>query len=242
METLANITARLAKCEAQIANLQQYAKVIAVDAENNLVDVEVRGVELKGIPIQTQRAGTDGKTFWMPEVDEVGLLLSPGGDVGNAVFFPAINYDDNPAPRDNANIMLRQFDGEAWEEYNRDDDTHLLRISGDTEIKTERTPGKIEAKTSNTKLTLLQSNEATLQLSPTTKAKITPTSIVIELSPTVKIEMTPTSIRLTHGINFVNVTNALVNVNGATFTRLGVTNMFSSVVTAPGFIVFPPAV
>lgn len=166
MESLANITARLARCEAQIANLQQYAKVIAVHENDNLVDVEARGVQLTGIPYQTGRAGTEGKTFWMPEVGEVGLLMSPGGDIGNAVLFPSINYGDNPAPRDDKDIMLRQFDAEAWEEYNGDDDAHTLRISGDTEIKIERQPGKVEAKAGNAKITLLESNKTRIELTP----------------------------------------------------------------------------
>ena len=209
---------RLAKCEAQIANLQQYAKVIRIHEDANLVDVVARDTELTNIPYVTGRAGSIGKTFWMPEVNEVGLLLSPGGDVGNAIFMPALNYNGRPAPRNDKDIMLRQFDPEAREEWNGDNDTHTLRISGDTEIKIERSPGKIEAKAGSAKATLHEPDSASLEYTTNTKTTLTSSQheskagnakltlndspkVTLQTSGLVKTEMTSAEHRSQAGIH-----------------------------------------
>ena len=112
---LAHLTARIAALESRLQNIIQLAKVTVVDDTTNLVDVEVRGVPLTGVPFLTTRAGTMGQTYWLPEVGEVGMLLSPGGDVGNSVFLPALFYDTIPAPENDANIMRRRFTDVAEE-------------------------------------------------------------------------------------------------------------------------------
>lgn len=100
MDVLANHAKRIAALEAAQGQIVQEAIVNKIHAEDNLVDVEVRGETLEKVPYQTLRAGPVGKTYWAPEEGESGLLFCPGGDVGNAVFQPAINTEDNPPPDD----------------------------------------------------------------------------------------------------------------------------------------------
>ena len=138
MKSLADLTSRVAKLEVQLENMLQLAKVLKVDDTTNLLDIEIRGVELKGVPYLTWRAGENGKTYWVPEVGEVGLLLSPAGDVGNAVFLPALNYKDAEAPESDSSIMLRIFKDGVKEEYDGNDDIHLLSVGSGATRKTEK--------------------------------------------------------------------------------------------------------
>lgn len=168
MRTQAKLTARVASLEARLETLLQLAKVLRVDDAKNLVDIEVRGEPLKGLPYLTGRAGNNGKTYWMPEVGEVGLLLCPAGDVGNALFLPAMFLD---VPETDKNVMRRIFSNGVEEKWDGNDDTHVLRV-GDTERKTEKA-GKIEDTTGTAKLTLLHSGTAKLEASESVQAELT---------------------------------------------------------------------
>ena len=206
MESYAKLTARVAKLESNQQNMMLYAKVKRVDEANNLLDVEVKGLELKGVPYFTRRAGGDGKTYWVPEVDEVGMLFSPGGDVGNAVFMPSLNYDDRESPENDKNIMLRIFGTDVEEKWDGNDNMYVLSVGSGTERKTEKA-GKIEDKTGTAKLTLERAGSAKLEASPTVKVSLTTTSAKIEASPLVKIELGPTGVIITSPI--VNVIGIL---------------------------------
>ena len=171
MSFLADLTARVADLEARLQNVLQLAKVIAVDDQTNLVDVMIRGVDLLAVPYLTMRAGTNGKTYWVPEVGELGLLLCPGGDVGNAVFLPALNYADSTAPETDANIMLRIFKETIEEKWNGNDDTYMLRIGGDATRQTDKDPAKIEDTAGGSKLTI-EDGTTKLEASPISKLEI----------------------------------------------------------------------
>ena len=195
MKTLAELTLRVADLETRLENMLQLAKVLKVDDATNLLDIEIRGVELRGVPYLTWRAGENGKTYWVPEVGEVGLLLSPAGDVGNAVFLPALNYKDAETPESDSNIMLRVFKDGVKEEWNGNDDIHLLSVGSGAERKTEKA-GKIEDKTGTAKLAL-ESGQAELAGTPAAKISISGTAVSIELSPAVKIALGPAGVTIT---------------------------------------------
>ena len=185
---------RIAHLETRLENMLQLAKVLKVDDAKNLLDVEIRDMELKGVPYLTRRAGENGKTYWVPEVGEVGLLLSPAGDVGNAVFLPSLNYKDAEAPESDSNIMLRIFRDGVEEKYDGNDDTYMLGVGRAT--RTTKKDGKIEDATGTSKLTL-ETSSATLTGSKTAKISISATGISIELSPAVKIALGPTGVTIT---------------------------------------------
>ena len=154
MNLLAQLTQRIADLEVKMQNILQYAKVTKVNDVTNLVDVLVRGVALKDVPYLTMRAGEKGMTYWVPEVGELGMLLSPAGNVGNAVFLPAVNYKDRAAPESDLNKVLRIFDSDVKEEWDGNDDIYTLSVGGDATRKTEKSPAKIEDKTGTAALTL----------------------------------------------------------------------------------------
>ena len=204
MKQVAKNTRRIANLETRLENMQQLAKVTRVDEAKNLLNVQVRSVELKGIPYLTWRAGSAAKTYWVPEVGEVGMLMCPAGDVGNAVFMPAMFYKDSEAPEADKNIMLRIFADGVEEKWNGNDNEYTLRVGAGTERKTEKT-GKIEDKTGTAKLTLERAGTAKIEASPAVKIELTAAGVSIQLSPAVKIDL---------GLTGITMTAPLVNIIG----------------------------
>ena len=256
---LAHITQRIANLENRLQNILQIAKVMEVDATTNLLTIEIRGVPLTQVPYLTMRAGTIGKTYWVPEVDELGVLLSPGGDVGNAIFLPALNYSTAPAPEMDVNIVSRILADTVEEDWNGNDERHMLSIGGDATRQTDKDPAKIEDTAHDSKLTL-EEGTAKLEASSTAKLEIQPGSAELAVSGgAVKIDGSKTNVEratgsievkvgLTRlvigvagitgyvaGIGRIQLTAASVNVGGATFVN-GVTNL----ITAVGPVTYPP--
>ena len=170
--TLAHLTARVAALESAKANMMQLATVTVVDDTTNLLDVEVRGVPLTGVPFITMRAGAMGQTYWLPEVGELGLLFSPGGDVANAVFQPAMFYEGMPAPENDANIMRRRFTDVAEEKWDGNDNRHVLQLDSNAKRQTDQEPAKIEDNAGDSKITLDSAGTAKLEASSTAKLEI----------------------------------------------------------------------
>ena len=219
---LAHLTQRIANLESRIQNVLQLAKVAVVHADTNLLDLEVREVMLENVPYLTMRAGTNGQTYWVPEVDELGLLLSPGGDVGNAVFLPALNYMEAMAPETDENIMLRVFAEEVKEEWNGNDERYLLSIGSDATRQTDKDPAKIEDTAIESKLTLDSAGTAKLEASTTAKLEIQQSGTA-ELAATVMAKL---------------IINAVAgNLMGAHLYPSGVTTFMSPV----GPILYAPA-
>ena len=179
MKQVADNTRRIADLERRLEMMQQLAKVSSIDESNHRVDVKIRDLELKGLPFLTWRAGSEAKTYWVPEVGELGLLMCPAGDVGNAFFMPALFYTDSEAPESNKNIMLRIFSDGVEEKWDGDDNEYVLRVGSGTERKVEKTSGKIEDKTGTAKLTLQRSGTAKIEASPAVKIELSATGVVI---------------------------------------------------------------
>ena len=144
MNILADLAQRVVALEAKQNTLILEAVVTRVRADENLVDVDVLGKPLKEIPYLTERAGKKGKTYWMPEVGESGLLLSPGGNIGNARFMPALNTNENePLDNDPDKMIIEQ--GQARIEATPD----MLKVEFQT-MKIEIKPTSIEMRTPTT--------------------------------------------------------------------------------------------
>ena len=140
MNPIAALTKRVAANEAAIANLQQDGIVTAVHESENLVDVEVRGIPLEKVPYLTWRAGGDGKSYWVPEVGESGIVFCAGGQAGNARFLPGLNTTRNPAPESDPDVVILDFG-----------DGRKITIDN-TESKLERNIGKIILEVGTTEL------------------------------------------------------------------------------------------
>ena len=89
-------TYSLAELSKLVNNLLRLGVISQVDTDNARVRVTTGDLETNWIPWLTQRAGENSE--WNPpEVDEQVLLLSPCGDLAQAVALPSIYSDAKPA-------------------------------------------------------------------------------------------------------------------------------------------------
>lgn len=110
LDVIEELRQRIGALEERMLNICRMAKVTYVykkstdeglgehdpgDEYLGYVDLEVEGLPLQKIPFTTYRQGLD-KTFWLPSVDEMGILLSPCGDLANAFFTPGFAYNGFP--------------------------------------------------------------------------------------------------------------------------------------------------
>lgn len=125
--TLGSTEYRLAELERRLANVIRPGVITEVDYRSELVRVKY-GEEARAVtawvPWLTTRAGGD-REWWAPEVDEQVVLLSPSGELANAVALTAIYSTDRPAPSDDPDKHLVRYSDGAEIEYDRAN--HLLR-------------------------------------------------------------------------------------------------------------------
>ena len=108
MNPLADFAQRIANLESKVSNILQEGIITKVRESDNLVDIEVRGVQMVKVPYLTWRTG-DGKSYWLPDPGESGMLLCADGQAGNAVFLPMLNTSANPAPLDDTSKFRHGF-------------------------------------------------------------------------------------------------------------------------------------
>lgn len=85
-------------------------------------------------PWMTQRAGEDS-TWWAPSVGEQVLLLSPGGDLAQAIILPALYQDEFPAPETDPDIRKTQYRDGTSVEHNLVEKTLTIAPAGDLTVQ-----------------------------------------------------------------------------------------------------------
>lgn len=85
------------------------------------------------LPWRAARAGKT-KTWDPPTKGEQVLLLSPSGDLSQAIILTAIYSDDNPAPSSNPDEYLREFPDGALIRYNHKEKKLTIKTDGDVAI------------------------------------------------------------------------------------------------------------
>ena len=91
------------------------------------------------LPWTTARAGGD-RSWWAPEVGEQVIVLSPGGNTGAGVVFPAAYSDTHEQPGQREDVARVAFKDGVTIEYDRT--VHVLRVSAPAMI-TLQTQGQI---------------------------------------------------------------------------------------------------
>ncbi len=117
---------QIAELQRLLANLINYATVVAVDPEAARVQVKSGDFESDWLPWLTQRAGDD-RTWDMPTKGEQVLLLCPGGDPANGAVLPALYQNQHAAPAENPAQRVRIYSDGAEIAY--DKETHCLSAS-----------------------------------------------------------------------------------------------------------------
>ena len=161
MDILAEMAYEIKQIKSQLANMMRLGNVAKVHAAEGLVDVAYDDLIIERMPVFMRRAGED-REYWMPSVGEQGVLLSPSGDLNNAMFLVGLNSAEVPVPRENENLMVREWKDGTFVEIDRD--KHIYRVevpntTGEIVLKVgtteEKTTGqKIERVVSMNKETL----------------------------------------------------------------------------------------
>lgn len=125
MHNLADVLRRL-------NNLIRVGTVTEVDGKRARVKTGDNLTPLR--PWMTQRAGDDS-TWWAPSVGEQVLLLSPGGDLAQAIILPALYQDDFPAPETDPDIRTTRYRDGTTVEHNMKDKTLSVSPAGDLTLQ-----------------------------------------------------------------------------------------------------------
>ncbi len=93
------------------------------------------------LPWTTARAGGD-RSWWAPEVGEQVIILSPGGNTGAGVVFPAAYSDTHEQPGQREDVARVTFKDGVTIEYDRA--LHVLRVSSPQLITLQASQVRIE--------------------------------------------------------------------------------------------------
>lgn len=130
--------------QRRLANIIRIGKIAELDSANARVKVEIGNILTAWLPWLTTRAGED-RSWWAPEPGEQVILLSPGGELTQAVVLPAIYQQDYPAPADSENIHRVIYKDGTTVEHDRENKTTKTTWPDDTVIKYDATNHKLTA-------------------------------------------------------------------------------------------------
>ena len=85
------------------------------------------------IPWIAARAGGD-RTWWAPDVGEQVVLLSPSGELTQAIALPALYQSAHPAPDDSPDAHVERYDDGALFTYDRSTHRYSVTLPDDGEM------------------------------------------------------------------------------------------------------------
>lgn len=133
------------------SNLIRLGKVVELDEKNARIRVETAGQETGWVPWATGRAGATN--HWSaPREGEQVMLLSPYGDMAQAVALLGVYSDAHPAPADSKDVERTVYPDGSTVSY--DSEKHELRVTaGSAKVfvtctdATVKASGKVELDT-----------------------------------------------------------------------------------------------
>ncbi len=108
----------LSETERLLANMLRVGVVSELDEASARVRVKVAGVTTDWLPWTTGRAGQD-RTWHPPEPGEQVMVMSPYGDLGQAVVMGGIYQEAHPAPGDSREVSRTRYKDGTVVEYDR---------------------------------------------------------------------------------------------------------------------------
>lgn len=124
------ILQRLEALERQVAQMNVRGKIVEVDYDNHKAKVKYGENQTTGwLPWKPIRAGK-AIVWWPLEVGEAVTVLSPG-DLTLGEIFPASYQNDFPAPSNDPDLFLIQFDDETSLSYHSADKKLIATLPDD---------------------------------------------------------------------------------------------------------------
>lgn len=140
--------------ERRVANMVRVGAVMAVDHAKKMVRIKSGDLEGAWVRWPAGRAAAGKRRWDPPEVGEQVVMVSPSGDMRQALVLPGIYQDDHDAPTTDANKDHVTYGDGTVIEYDRGTHTLVANL-GDSQIFADRS--KIELKIGATTLTLTAS-------------------------------------------------------------------------------------
>ena len=129
----------IAELARRLANVVRAGVVAEVDTDTQRLrarydrDEEGAPILSAWIPWVTLRAGPD-RTWWAPGVGEQVVLLSPSGELTQALALPALYSDTHPAPSADADKRVAKHSDGAVFEYDRAAHRYSITLPDDGEV------------------------------------------------------------------------------------------------------------
>lgn len=142
-----------AETSRRLANTVRLGRVVDLDEAHARVKVQTGANTTTWVPWTTGRAGPD-RDWAAPEPGEQVLLLSPQGDLGQAVVVPGIYQDAHPAPADSADVRRTVYRDGTVHEYDRAAHWHLLDLRAPSGSGQALAGGEAEALIETGRITL----------------------------------------------------------------------------------------
>lgn len=135
--------------ERMLANLIRIGVVEELDEANARIKVRAGGLTTGWIPWVSARAGTT-RSWSAPRRGEQIVLLSPYGDMAQAVALPSIYHADYPAPATTKDVEKVVYPDGTSIEYNSASHTFTMNVSSDAKVVINCKEATLNASTSVT--------------------------------------------------------------------------------------------
>lgn len=119
----------IAELERLLANIIRLGTVAELDEHAARVTVDVGGLVTDWLPWLTARAGAT-RTWSAPRPGEQVVVLSPYGDLSQAVALPAVYQDAHPAPTDSRDIERTVYPDGSSVDYDSRAGTLTVNVVG----------------------------------------------------------------------------------------------------------------
>lgn len=137
----------------QISNMARVGKIVELDAANARVKVSVAGLTTDWLPWSASRAGAT-RQWSPPKVGEQVVMLSPYGDMAQAVVMGSVYQDDHPAPATSGDQETIAFVDGTVVDFNGATHTMAVTMAASGHLNVTISGAKIEASSSSIKLTV----------------------------------------------------------------------------------------
>jgi len=131
----------LADIERRVANMIRYGVIEQLDEAGARVRVRSGGILTDWLKWRTQRAGPDSD-WWAPEPGEQVVILSPDGEMNQALILGSINSNQHLPPGNRKTLHRVTYQDGAVKEYDREASTDRATYPDGTVIEYDATAGK----------------------------------------------------------------------------------------------------
>ena len=139
----------IGELQRQISNLVRVGRIVELDEANARVKLSVSGLTTDWLPWSAARAGKT-RTWSPPQVDEQVIMVSPFGDMGQAVVVGSLFQDESAAPAASKDQETTIYPDGSTVDYNSATNTMTVTVAAGGNVVVNCQVATINAATSVT--------------------------------------------------------------------------------------------